>query len=69
MYTSAQLVEILRETLRRVEQIADISPDDPALIALKRVVLLRIAAIEIEGAEESPAAATEIFPDSPAESN
>ena len=69
MYTSAQLVEILRETLRRVEQIADISPDDPALIALKRVVLLRIAAIEIEGAEESPAAGTEIFPDSPAESN
>src|SRR5579875_1608737 len=46
MRTPSQLAEVLRETIRRVEQNADVGPDDPALLELKRIILLRIAALE-----------------------
>jgi hypothetical protein len=39
---------ILRETVRRVELSADVSPNDPALADLRRILLLKIAALEAE---------------------
>ncbi len=48
MHTPSQLAEVLRETIKRVEQSADVGPDDPALLELKRIILLRIAALERE---------------------
>lgn len=43
---SRKLAQVLRETLRRVELSADISPDDYALLELKRILLLKIASLE-----------------------
>jgi hypothetical protein len=37
---------MLRETLARVELTSDVCPDDPALSDLKRMLLLKIAALE-----------------------
>jgi hypothetical protein len=48
--SSQKLAAILHETLRRVELSSDISPDDRALQELKRVLLLKIAALEAEAA-------------------
>ena len=50
MHASHKLAVILRDTLRRVELSADISPDDPSLVELKRTLLLRIDALEAEAA-------------------
>lgn len=44
---SPSLVEILRSTLARVEQSADLSPDDPAMVKLRRLVLRLIAELEV----------------------
>lgn len=41
-----QLASILRDTLKRVEVSADVSPDDSALAELKRVILLKLASLE-----------------------
>ena len=41
------LAEALRQTLRSVEQNTDLSPDDPTLIELKRILRQRIAAFEL----------------------
>jgi hypothetical protein len=46
--SSKKLAAILRETVRRVELSSDISPDDRALQELKRVLLLKIAALEAD---------------------
>jgi hypothetical protein len=62
MHTPSQLAEVLRETIRRVEQSADVGPDDPALLELKRIILLRIAALE----REEPGMAAEEPVDIPA---
>ncbi len=53
MYSQSQLVEVLRDTIRRLEQSIDVSPDDPALLELKRIILLKIASIELEEDRES----------------
>lgn len=53
MYTPNQLAEVLRETIKRLEQSMDVSPNDPALIELKRIILLRIAALELEDTRAS----------------
>ena len=45
-----QLVDVLRATLVQVEQTSGVSSDDPALIALKDIVLQRIADLELEKA-------------------
>ena len=56
-----QLVDVLRATLVQVEQASGVSPDDPALTALRNIVLQRIADLELEKAslegkaERSPA--------------
>jgi hypothetical protein len=44
---SPSLVEILRSTLAQVEQSADLSPDDPAMVKLRRLVLRLIAELEV----------------------
>lgn len=61
MYTPNQLAEVLRETIRRVEQGTDVSPDDPALLELKRIILLRIAALKLEDTR----AASTLMPEVP----
>jgi hypothetical protein len=45
------MAEVLRDTLRRVELSTDMSPKDPALLELKRLLLLKIAALEVETAQ------------------
>lgn len=68
MYTSNQLAEVLRETIRRVEQGTDVSPDDPALLELKRIILLRIAALELEETRTLNTQAPELPPGPSADS-
>ena len=51
-----KLARILRETVRRVELSTDISPDDRALLELKRVLLLKIAALEADAGQPAAAA-------------
>lgn len=41
------LIEILRATLRRLEQTQDLSPDDSTLLELKHSILRTIAELEI----------------------
>lgn len=41
---------MLRDTLQRIEQSADINPDGPALLELKRIILLKSAELEREEA-------------------
>lgn len=48
--SSKTLAAVLRETVRCVELSSDISPDDHALLELKRVLLLKIAALEADTA-------------------
>jgi hypothetical protein len=49
-HLSQKMAGVLRDTLRRVELSADMSPNDPALLELKRLLLLKIAALEAEAA-------------------
>lgn len=65
MYTPNQLAEVLRETIKRLEQGSDVSPDDPALIELKRIILLRIAALELEDTRASNTPSPEAPPGPP----
>ena len=47
------VVEILRSTLARVEQSADLSPDDQALVKLRNLVLRLIAELEVAKARKA----------------
>lgn len=49
-----ELVEILRSTLRHLEETEDLQPDDPALLEIKSSILRAIAELEIM---RSPSAA------------
>jgi hypothetical protein len=69
MYSSRQLAEILRDTIRSVEQGTDIGPDDPALLELKRIILLKVAALESEASQESSTQAPAIPPEARMDSN
>ncbi len=60
MYSPRQLAEILRETIRTIEQDTDISPNDPALLELKRIILLRVAKLEAEAPQEPSTEVLEI---------
>jgi len=42
----ADLIEVLRKTLAKVERSTELAPDDPSLQDLKRRVLLLIAKLE-----------------------
>lgn len=46
-----QLVQALQNTLLEGEASAGVSPDDPALLALKSIVLQRIANLQLAKAE------------------
>lgn len=52
-YSPHQMADMFRDLIRHVEEGADVSPDDPALIELKRIVSLRIAVLEEDHHEES----------------
>jgi len=45
--TFPSLAELLCSTLARVEQSADIPPDDPAVVNLRRAVLHQIAELQV----------------------
>ncbi|MFP5235455.1 MAG: hypothetical protein ACLGSD_06110 [Acidobacteriota bacterium] len=44
------LAEALRQTLRSIEQNTDLSPDDPVVLELKRILQQRIALFEVADA-------------------
>jgi len=50
--SSEQLINVLRATVVQVEQASGVAPDDPALVELKRIVLHRIADLELAHAVE-----------------
>jgi hypothetical protein len=50
---SQDLIEALRTTIIQVEQTAGLSADDPGLLALKRILVQKIANIEIARAAGS----------------
>lgn len=54
MYTPLQRAEILRDTLKRVQENAGLKPDDPALIELKRVILSKVIELEHDAALQAP---------------
>lgn len=45
-YSPHQMADMFRDLIRHVEEEAEVSPDDPSLIELKRIVVLRIAELE-----------------------
>ena len=45
-YSPHQMADMFRDLIRHVEEAAEVSPNDPSLIELKRIVLLRIAELE-----------------------
>ena len=69
MYSSRQLAEIPRDTIRSVEQGTDVGPNDPALLELKRNILLKVAALEKAASQESGTQAFAIPPEAPMDSN
>jgi hypothetical protein len=54
-YVSA-LIELLEETLKRLELVEGLSPNDPALLEVKRSIVRSIAELEIQKLEKSEAA-------------
>lgn len=58
--SSEHLIQALQNTLLEVEASAGVSPDDPALLALKSIVLQHIANLQLAKAqaEESDCSAT-----------
>jgi hypothetical protein len=66
MHLSQSLADALRETMRSLEQSTDLSPDDPALLTLKRILVLKIAALENAQEGNEPALASPA--DAPTES-
>ena len=51
------LAELLRSTLRRLEQMEDLRPNDPALKEIKSSILRSIAELEVSKEERIPFAA------------
>ena len=49
---SRNIIEILRSTLRRLEQDADFRQDDPAVVQLKRHILQSLAEFELQKASQ-----------------
>ena len=45
-YSPHEMADMFRDLIRHVEEAAEVSPDDPSLIELKRIVVLRIAELE-----------------------
>jgi hypothetical protein len=51
------LIELLQKTLRRVEEVEKLKPDDPALLRLKRHILRAIANLKVAQDERRAGAA------------
>jgi hypothetical protein len=54
MKSHRNFAKVLRETMWRVEQNADVRPDHPDLLELKRILLQKIALIETGDAQSHP---------------
>ena len=52
----SHLLQVLKATLSQVESSTEWSQDDPSVIELKRILLARIADLELLGALASPVA-------------
>lgn len=52
--TSVQLAEGIRNTIRRLERIAGLAPNDPGLVALKRILAHRLRELENVDGERPP---------------
>jgi hypothetical protein len=48
LFTTAHIVNVLRNTLRRLEEGGAFTREDPALIHLKRRLILAIAELEVQ---------------------
>jgi hypothetical protein len=55
MCSPRHLADILRDTIRSVEQNTDLHPDDVSLLELKRILNQKIAALELEATKEQTA--------------
>jgi len=53
MHSSRHVAQVLRDTIKSIEQGTDLPPDDPALIQLKRILLTKLAELELQDATES----------------
>ena len=52
MSLSLKMIEALRKTLADIEQGRSVDPNDPAVCELRRMILLRIADLEIAFGED-----------------
>lgn len=57
-----RLAEALRSTLLELEQSVGVASDDPAMLALKRIVLRRIADLELDQATDAETVAADETP-------
>ena len=53
------LIDVLRETMAKVEQTSGVRPDDPALVEVKNILNRRVADLEHAMATELSPAASE----------
>ena len=54
MHSPDHVAEVLRKTIRCIEQNADVGPDHPDLLELKRILLQKIALAETREPQGSP---------------
>jgi hypothetical protein len=53
MRISPRLVDVVRSTIIQVEQTADLSPDDPAIVELKSSIVRSVTELEIAKLQKS----------------
>ena len=58
--SNAKVIDVLRATLLEVQQSEGVSPDDPALMTLKSIVLRLMAELEVERSTNPTAAETSL---------
>jgi hypothetical protein len=51
-----RLIQVLQNTLLEVEASSGVAPDDPALVALKNIILRRVANLQMAEAEDESSA-------------
>jgi hypothetical protein len=54
MHSSSELADILRNTLREIEEVNAVDPNDPAFLELKRILLLKADSLEAMSFEPKP---------------
>jgi len=50
------LVQVLEDTLKRIQRTSELAPDDPAMVELERSLVRAIAELELQRRDESSAA-------------